>query len=390
MAASQLVDGTRYTLPGAAQRRMELLQRLQSLYSSWGYQPVEVPALELFEPQHPRSSQSFKLTDDGSRVLALRSDFTPALANLVQLHYRDAAAGAAALRLQYSGTVWHAINPDFAHAREFTQVGLELIGIQGARADAELIHLARESVRAFGLAPRVEIGSPAFVRALFELAGVPARQRGPLASALDRKDHSMLQGILGTLSLQPDLAAAFQAVPDLFGGPEVLDLARKVAPWPETLTELDRTEDILEQFDDRSELLLELGMARRLSYYTGMTFRAYTPEFGQPLLGGGRYDGALLASAAGFSLGLERLLSATTRQTERFVPRILSSDDAASRLLRRHGYTVLRSLSAEAAHLRAEAATAGASYLVHDGTVHAVGDDASLLRALQQLLEGRP
>src|SRR5690554_4663152 len=172
MAAS-LVDGTSYTLPAAASRRAELLQRLQALYAGWGYQVVEVPALESFDPQHPRADQAFKLTNNGSRLLALRSDFTPALANLIQLHYREAAAGAAAVRLQYSGTVWHAIDPDFAHAREFTQVGLELIGVSGARADAELIHLARESVRAFGLAPRLEIGSPAFVRALFDLAEVP-------------------------------------------------------------------------------------------------------------------------------------------------------------------------------------------------------------------------
>lgn len=387
MSASQLVDGTHYSLPEAAARRSELLQRLRSLYSGWGYRSVEVPALEVFDPDHPRARQSFKLSDDGSRLLALRSDFTPALAKLVLLHHREAAAGAAALRLQYSGTVWQAIDPDFAHAREFTHAGVELVGVSNARADTELIHLARESVRVFGLAPRIEIGNPAFVRALFRLAEVPALRQDALAAAIDRKDMSTLNGLVAELNLATDLRDALLGVPDLFGRSDVLQVARQLAPWPETLKELDRTAAILEQFEDLSELLLELGMARRLSYYTGMTFRAYTPDFGQPLLGGGRYDGALLPHAAGFSLGLERLMSAGVRLTDRRVPGILSSDDAASRLLRRHGYTVLRSLAEDPAHLRAEAVTAGAGYLVHEGMVQAVGSDGGLLRALQLLLE---
>lgn len=387
MSPSQLVDGTHYSLPEGADRRAELQQRLQALYSAWGYRTVEVPALEVFDPDHPRARQSFKLSDDGSRLLALRSDFTPALAKLVQLHHREAAAGAAALRLQYRGPVWHAIDPDFAHAREFTQLGVELIGVSNARADTELIHLARESVRVFGLAPRIEIGNPAFVRALFELAEVPPGRQDALAAAIDHKDMSTLEQLVAGLKLPADLRDALLGVPDLFGGSEVLSRARQLAPWPETQTELDRTEAILDQFEDVSELLLELGMARRLSYYTGMTFRAYTPDFGQPLLGGGRYDGALLPHAAGFSLGLERLMSAGVRLTDRRIPTILSNDDAAARHMRRHGYTVIRSLTEDPAHLRAEAVTVGASYVVHDGQVQAVGSDGGLLRALQLLLE---
>lgn len=391
MSVPQPVDGTRFTLPPLAEKRRKLLSQLRDLYADWGYRNVEVPALEVFDPAHPRVNQSFKLNDDGGRLLALRTDFTPALAGLVRFHHRQAAAGAAALRLQYSGTVWHAIDPDFAHAREFTQVGIELIGVSNARADTELIHLARESVRVFGLAPRVEIGSPAFVRALFRLAEVPDDREDALASAIDRKDENALKELLGNLKLAPDLQRALSAVPDLYGGQEVLKEARRLAPWPETLKELERTENILEQFEDRSELLLELGMARRLSYYTGMTFRAYTPDFGQPLLGGGRYDGALLPAAAGFSLGLERLLSAALPGYAEPLPRaILSSDDVAARLLRRHGFTVVRALSADPAHLRAEAATAGAACLVHEGKVEAVTPAGAALREeLENILGSR-
>lgn len=387
MALMKLPDGTRYALPETARTRLELLERLNALYSEWGYQYVKLPALEAYDPDHPRASQSFKLTDQGSSLLALRSDFTPALARLVQLHYHDAAAGTAPLRLQYSGSVWHAINPDVARNREFTQVGIELVGASNARADAELIHLARESVRAVGLAPRVEIGNPALVRALFDLAGIPESGRDHLAGAIDRKDQRTLLTLLADLNLPEDLESALLAVPDLYGSRAVLDEARQLMPWPETRHELNRVEEILEQFDDASELLIELGMARRLSYYTGVTFRAYTFDFGQPLLGGGRYDGALLPYAAGFSLGLERFISALLRGASPHRQLlVLSVDDDSAARLRRAGFTVLRSLATDEAALHAEAQLVGADYLVQDRQVRALKYDASDLARLQELL----
>ena len=388
MPADRIPHGTSYQLPRQFRQREAVLRRLQELFDGWGYQPVELPALEVFDPAHPAAAGAFKLVDSDNSLLALRSDFTPALSHLVRQHFRQAAAGAASLRLQYRGSTWLAAGADLAHAREFTQLGIELIGVSSPRADAELIHLARESVRAVGLAPRIEIGNPALVRALFDEAQIPDGQRDELAGAIDRKDAAMLRTLLDGLALAPEFEKAFLLIPELYGERDVLDRARAGLPWEAARRELGRVEELLEQFEDDSELLLDLGVARRLSYYTGVTFRAYTFDYGQPLLGGGRYDGALLPYAAGFSRGLDRLMRASPAPAERTVPRIMSSDDVAARLLRRHGYTVIRSLATEEAHLRAEAVTAGAAYLVLAGRVQAVGSEAGLLRALQQLLDG--
>ncbi len=388
MPGRKLPEGTRYQLPEQVRARDAVLRRLQELFDAWGYQRVELPALETYDPGHPSAGQSFKLVDHGNRLLALRSDFTPALSQLVRQHFRQAAAGADSLWLQYRGPTWLASGADLAHSREFTQVGIELVGVSNARADAELIHLARESVRAVGLAPRIELGNPALVKALFDEAGIPAGARDDLAGAIDRKDAAMLRAQLGQLKLPAEFEAALTLIPDLYGEKDVLDRARAGLPWDSTRAELDRIEAILDQFEDHSELLLDLGVARRLSYYTGVTFRAYTFDYGQPLLGGGRYDGALLPYAAGFSLGLDRLLLASPEREQPVIPTILSGDDTAARLLRRNGYTVIRALATDDAHLRAEAATAGASYVVAQGRVQSVGAEASLLRALQDLLDG--
>src|SRR5690554_980114 len=346
MPPSRLPEGTAYHLPDEVRLRERVLARLSSLFEAWGYEPVGLPALEHYDPAHPAARESFKLVDADNSLLALRSDFTPALAGLVRQHDRQAAAGAASLRLHYRGRAWRAREADLAHAREFTQVGIELIGVSNARADTELIHLARESVRAVGLTPRIEIGNPALVRAMFDEAGVPASRREALASAIDRKDAAMLDALLDELNPSGEHRRALRLIPDLYGGREVLEQAREALRFESVLGELARVEAILDQFEDQSELLLDLGVARRLSYYTGVTFRAYTFDFGQPLLGGGRYDGALLPFAAGFTLGLERLISAGMARAEaESAPLVICSDDAAARLLRAAGWRVLRSLS---------------------------------------------
>ena len=287
--------GTRYAHASESAARTRTVSTLRALFSSWGYENVDVPVLERFDPAHPVAERSFKLTGPDGELLALRADYTFALAKLVRFNQGDLGLDPLGpLRLQYSGQLWRTVVPDIARTREFTQLGLELVGVSGARADAELIHLAREAVRAVGLAPRVEIGNPGFVRQLFELARLPPEVQNTAADAIDRKDQATLAALLEPLKLAPDLKHALLGVPDLYGDLRTLAAARALAPWPETAAACDHLEAVLTEFEDSTELLLDLGMARRLSYYTGVTFRAYTFDFGQPLLGGGRYDGALL------------------------------------------------------------------------------------------------
>jgi len=360
-------EGTSFLAPADAQARVGATEALRELYREWGYERIEVPALERLDDSHPRSGKSFKLVDRDGGVLALRSDFTPALTNFVRANHPAVAAGdGVPLRLSYDGLVWHAIDPELARGREFTQVGVELIGVSNARADAELIHLARESVRVVGLTPRVEVGNPAFVSRLFDAAGVGAEGRSDLADAIDRKDQSEVTALVERLGLRGKAADAIVAVPDLYGDAGIIDTALKLAPDGPTVEAAKRLAGVVEEFEDASELMLDFGLARRLSYYTGVTFRVFTFDFGQPLLGGGRYDGALLPYAAGFALGLGRLLAAANGSLQRqsaTAELVVSLDDAAARRLRQEGYRVARALATEVAAARAEALTLGARYL---------------------------
>ncbi|MEZ4632429.1 MAG: ATP phosphoribosyltransferase regulatory subunit [Deinococcales bacterium] len=355
-------EGTRYILPPSESMRRRLLDTLKELYDRWAYQSVDVPALEHYDPLHPVAGQSFSLSDRNGDVLNLRSDFTTAIARMVRLHYARAlteAVNPLPLRFQYSGKLWRTVIPDMARTREFTQVGLELINVSNARADAEVIHLARESLRAVGLPPRVEIGSPGLVFSLFKLAAIPKSEQDKLADAIDRKALSDVSSIVNALGVKENFREAFLSLPDLYGGVDIIPEAKKALVWPQTLSILDNLEKVLAEFEDSSELLIDLGMARRFDYYTGVSFRAYTPEFSQPLLGGGRYDHTLLPRAIGFAIGLERLLSASNMPPVSEQALVLTLDDIPARALRLAGFKVERAHEEDEANMRAYARARG-------------------------------
>ena len=398
-----LTPGTRYALADETKRRLRVTERLRDLFETWGYAAVDVPVLEPYDPAHPAAKSAFKLGGLEGDLLALRADFTPGVAKMVKLHYPELAlesteseaesevAGTPG-RFQYCGRLWRTVVPDIARTREFTEIGLELVGVSNPKADAELVHLAREAVREVGLAPRVEVGNPGFVRCLFDLAEVPEREREVLASAIDRKDVATLGTLLESYHLESELRDALLGVSDLYGpvnssGMNILKEAKRRAPWAETREEVERLEVILNEFEDDSELLLDLGMARRLSYYTGMTFRAYTFDFGQPLLGGGRYDGALLPYAAGFAVGLERLLNAMPSQRVEVTPLVLSLDDEAARHLRAHGYKVERALLNDMDDLRRYARSRGIPYLLNEAGLEPLTAERPFYDEVRELLE---
>ncbi|MEM7736890.1 MAG: ATP phosphoribosyltransferase regulatory subunit [Deinococcota bacterium] len=414
------LTGTKDSLPALSATRWQVMSTLRALYSSWGYAPVEVPAIEPYDPTHPAAARAFKLVD-GSDVLMLRADFTPSISRLIQAQeaglrptaaikagspqlispevassidkppnegnaFVDDLQSTGVYRYQYSGALWQAHTPTIINPREFTQIGLELIGSASTRADVELIHLARESVRAVGLVPRVDLGNPGLIRKLLDLAGIPKADQERVATTIDRKDVAGLSSLLEPYTLAPDLRNALLATPDLYGGVDVLDRAHKLMPWPDVADDVRHFEAVIAEFEDVSELHIDLAMARRLDYYTGITFRAYTTESAQPLLGGGRYDGALLPHAAGFALGLERVVTVLPHVYAE-APLVVSNDDVAARRLRAAGYSVSRALATSPTSLRAEAVVMDVPFVLMNGQLEAVKELTPELENLQHALQ---
>jgi ATP phosphoribosyltransferase regulatory subunit len=357
-------DGTRFTLPPEWEWRETLRFKLEGVLSAWGYEAVQTPSLEVYDPHHPQADKSFKLVDRDGTVLALRGEYTTAISSLVRANFPE---GPFPLRLRYAGQLWtRARDAELGRQREFTQVGAELLGVSTPLADSEVVTLALECLQAVGFdSVAVELGHPGFVRAVLMETKLEAQAIEKLRSLVHRKNAPELAAELDQHGIGGKTRASVMALIDLYGSQEVLLEARQYALNDAAKLALEELNAVAEHLP-KNGILFDVGIARRLDYYSGMIFQAYTPDFGQPLVGGGRYDGTSqqISSlpACGFALGLERIMTALGGMEAIKPPQAIADSSAATKL-RAKGWRVENAWTLEVSELEDYAAKRGILYL---------------------------
>lgn len=363
-------EGTRDVLPPEWAWRERVRGLLSAQFSAHGYRGVDVPTLEFQNPEHPQDARAFKLTDVGGAVLSLRSEFTTAITGLARRRF---PAGPFPLRLHYAGRLWlRAQASELGRLREFTQVGVELIGVRSPRADAELLEVAQAAMSAVGVPVELEVGHPGFVDGLLEDAGVDGAARDALHRAIDRKSGPDLSDGLRAHGLDVSLGRTLHTVMDLYGGSEVLTAARALPLGERAGAALSDLEAIAAVYGP-DRLLFDLGMSRRYDYYSGFIFRAYTDGQPQPVLGGGRYGGRGDEwPGAGFAVGLERLTGVAARHLPPEREVVLALDEAGVRFAQARELVTERAWTEDRAELLEYARARGIVRLVRGDAFEAV------------------
>ena len=354
MSAWVLPDHIADVLPSEARHIEELRRELLDMARCYGYELVIPPLLEHLESLLSGAAsaldlQTFKLVDQLSgRMLGLRADSTPQVAR-IDAHLLNRRG---VTRLCYCGPVLHT-RPGGPHAtREPLQLGAEIYGHAGLEADLEVLSLALaglSAVKAQALA--VDMADARIVRALTADMALSATGLSQIHAALAAKDLSELK------VLTRDAPAASRrgllALPQLYGGTEVLTEAEKLLPAgpliAQALAELrwlaHRVEGVRVSFD--------LADLRGYAYYSGATFSIYARGGSDALVRGGRYDevGAVFGRnrpAAGFSLDLKALVGVLAPRSLRAAIRAPWRDAGALRSaiasLRAQGETVVCAL----------------------------------------------
>jgi ATP phosphoribosyltransferase regulatory subunit len=275
---------------------------LRAVFDEHGYGEVATPALE-YEEVLARGGAggrlpAYRVVDDHGAVLALRSDMTVPIARVAATRYATAEPP---LRFSYLANVHRTVRPHRGQMREFLQAGIELIGSPAPGGTAEALTVLCRGLDAVGLRDyRIGLGDASLYPALLRAHGV---EEGALLAALAAHDFVALEEQIARLRLTGEIAESLTRLPQLRGGPEVLDV-----PGVEGLR---RVLDLLEPaIADR--VIFDLGLMRGLGYYTGAVFEIYDPALGEPLGGGGRYDDLLgrfgrPLPAVGFGIGLDAL-----------------------------------------------------------------------------------
>jgi ATP phosphoribosyltransferase regulatory subunit len=282
--------GTRDVLPDEMRELRMIDERLRSEFEQAGYGEVWTPMLEYEEVlrvgDESAADAAFRMFDDHGQVLALRSDMTIPIARVVATRFAELEGP---LRLCYSAHAYRVVGRRTGQQAEFLQSGIELIGLPGEEGELEVITLALSALESAGLARhRIGIGDGSLYRRLLAGLEVPANRHRDLLECLTNRDMVGLEMRVDRLGLPREARELLVGLPELRGGPEILD--RYDGPAAEALERLRGLYSALEARGVADRVIFDLGLVRDLGYYTGAVFELYDPAVGFALGGGGRYD----------------------------------------------------------------------------------------------------
>jgi len=310
-----LPQGFRDILFDEAERQRAIEQRAAEVFAGQGFReiiPSSVEYLRLYERGHQHiEDRSLKFIDRQDSVVALRADFTPAVARMLASRPLPADFP---LKLWYRGNVFRRIDPPRALLAESWQVGAEMIGGDEADADAFVIDLAFRALDALGIeGALVHLNHAGIFGGLIEELGLDGEPLSSVQGDIDRKDARGLARRLHTLGVDSAAQEQVRRVARCTGGRDaLLDVAGTLtAPKAaDAVRSLLVLHDRLSRWSDR--LVFDLSERDDLEYYTGVMFSVTHTAASDELGRGGRYDGLLPAfgldlPAVGFSLFTDRI-----------------------------------------------------------------------------------
>lgn len=309
----RIPSGTRDVLPDEMRELRAITGALLQTFADSGFGEVSTPAVE-YEDTLRRGDMGdlpgYRVLDDHGEMLALRSDMTVPIARLVGTRY-DADEGP--LRFCYAAHSYRAVHPHRGQMREFLQAGVELIGAAGEDGTAEVLTVLCRSLEASGLKDfRIGLGDAGLFPALLAAHGVPEEQIGALLDLLTRRDMVGLEEHLAATGIEAEGRERLLAVAGRRGTADVLASGHAAAAGV-----LDGLRAVVAKvpIDVRQRIIIDLGMSRRLGYYTGAIFEIYDPALGEPIGSGGRYDDLMARfgrprPAVGFAIGVDLLHAA--------------------------------------------------------------------------------
>ncbi len=310
--------GVRDYLPDQVRWKKEVERRISESMELWGYREIITPALEYYDTVGDSSNimqnRLYKLVDHNGKTLVLRPDMTTPIARVVSSLLKE---NPLPMRLCYNTSIYRMQEKDTGKNAEFFQSGVELIGSDQPYADAEIIVLAVEALKAAGLRQfKVAIGETAFLESL--LHEKASRYSDQLKKLLIKQDFAGWREFVNGLPLAEQDKACLLTLPKLQGSKEVISQAETLTDDPKAIKALRYLQeiwDILEQHQVSQYVHIDFTTLRGQNYYTGMIFEIYAASIGYPICGGGRYDDLIAefgrkAPAVGFGIWLERLIEA--------------------------------------------------------------------------------
>ena len=290
---ASLPDGARDVLPVESAELTGIETSLREAFNHFGYREVRTPLIEFAEvmdrAQDGGIGRAFRLFDDQGRVLVVRPDLTIPVARLMARRLADHPGP---LRVSYIASMLRPAPVGRARRAEERQAGLELVGLPGPAADAEVIGLLVRALRELGVADlKVALGDVSLIQAVLEGLGIAGNDQVLLGEAVRARNLVAWRRAAAALPLDTAARDLVAGLPARRGGVEVLDaLADQVPAAAAACEALRATLAVLEGHGAADAVMIDLGVLRDWGYYSGIVFEGYASGVGRPVAVGGRYD----------------------------------------------------------------------------------------------------
>ena len=337
--------GTRDFGPQEMARRNYIFDTIRDVYSLYGFQQIETPAMENLSTLMGKYGEEgdkllFKILNSGDFLRGidlsslaegatghlaaqlcekgLRYDLTVPFARYVVQHREELTLPFRRYQIQ---PVWRADRPQKGRYREFYQCDADVVGSDSLLNEVELMQIVDEVFRRLGIRVCIKINNRKILSGIAEIIG-QAERIVDITVAIDKLDKIGLDAVneeLRQAGLDDKAIDALQPIIRLEGtNDEKLATMRRVLAASETgqkgIQEVEYVFRTLAATQLDAQLELDLTLARGLNYYTGCIFevKALDVQIGS-ITGGGRYDnltgifGMPGLSGVGISFGADRI-----------------------------------------------------------------------------------
>lgn len=338
------LSGMRDFLPLDVLRRNYVIDVIERVYQSYGFEPLETPTMERLSTLLGKYGEEgdkliFRIMKRGEKLeealrkeptvesvgdAGMRYDLTVPLARVVANYRNELPRVFKRYQIQ---PVFRADRPAKGRYREFYQCDVDVVGSTSQTVEAEVLNAGAQVMEELGFSGEqafaLRLNHRGVLRGLMEVAGIPPQLEDSALVAIDKLDKIGLDGVRAELAergvARTSAETLLQTMARMPSSNEAIlawldDLLGETELGPRGVAELRNVLDYCRYGPAAGRLRVDPYLARGLSYYTGPIFEIEFPGFGSSGGGGGRYDDLIgmfsgqKIPACGFSLGLERII----------------------------------------------------------------------------------
>ncbi|MCK4796969.1 MAG: histidine--tRNA ligase [Spirochaetes bacterium] len=337
MIAPKILKGFRDSLPETMILKKEIIKKLEIIFESFGFVPIDTPALEytdilLGKGGGDTDKQIYRFKDHGKRDVSMRFDLTVPLARFVAQHYNELSLP---FKCYHTACVWRGENTQKGRYREFDQCDFDILGTTSLESDIEILLVIKSGLQKIGAGDfRINVNNRKLLNALLTKLGLIDKSNNVLR-VIDKiykiGIENVLKELVDNVGIKENKAEEILIFLNLFDPSQKLGEITnekifdtldkyKIELGNEYSCYVDEIEYVflsLKKMGILNYFAFNPAITRGLDYYTGMVFESFILDrinFGS-ICSGGRYDNltSLYSKNAvpgvGASFGLDRLLS---------------------------------------------------------------------------------